>query len=113
MVDAVCARAVDRVERQISDRPVQGVLPDATVEALDVVYHALVLADEPRALEAWRRALWDRQLVPEARGAVEAMFEYLADAQARGEDHLVSDICDCLHAFLGPEAHAHEGSSGG
>lgn len=100
--DSHFVEIVDRLERHISERPATGSIGPETVEALDVLNHALVFASHPRALELWREALWNGRLLNGARQAIVVMFEYLAEATARGESEEVSRICDCLQVFVEP-----------
>jgi SAM-dependent methyltransferase len=95
---------VDRLEARIRDGSAEGVLAPDTVEALDVVNHGLSFTRHPRGLALWRQALWQRQLSADARQAVIEMLEYLESAGARGETRAAAEICDCLTAFLAPEA---------
>lgn len=98
------ARIVDLIESRIRERPTAGLLDSETVDALDVVNHALSFTRHPRALELWREALWQRKLSDGTRQAVVEMFEYLHAAVARGETSAVAQICDCLAVFLSSEA---------
>jgi len=91
---------VDQIERQISERPEEGTLPRAQVEALDVVYHALVFNHHPRGLALWREALWQRRLPEEARQAVVEMLKHVSGAVAHGEAQAASRICNCLQIFV-------------
>jgi hypothetical protein len=77
--------------------------PD-TVEAIDVVHHALTFIRHPRGLELWRRALWGKELDPQAEAALREMLVYLLAAVERGELEAVNRICDCLHEIL-PAGH--------
>lgn len=97
-VDAVVAQ----LERRIREHRSEGTLERDAVEALDVVYHALVFTGEPGALEHWRQALWRQRLAPETRRAVARLLEYLNVAVAAGEGDRVSEICDCLHTLFAP-----------
>jgi len=94
-------RVVAEIERRLGEAPEEGTLPAAQVEALDVVYHALVFERHPRGMEVWREALWQRRLSPEARAAVAGMLGHLADAVARGEKGAASEVCNCLESFVG------------
>ena len=98
-VDAI----VRNVERRIQERPAEGLLAPDVVEALDAVNHALCFTREPRALELWREALWNRRLADPARQALASMLGYLVVATARGEAHAAAEICDCLEVLLAPD----------
>jgi hypothetical protein len=80
----------------------QGIIDMHTVEAIDVINHALAFVRHPGGLEHWRRALWRSELTAESRAAVEAMMNELIDAQERNDMRTVTAICDCLHTFLPP-----------
>jgi hypothetical protein len=99
-VRATIPSLVEQLERRIRERPEEGLLPHAQVEALDVVYHDLVFQHHPRGLELWREALWQRQFPAELKHAVVAMLEYLVAAVARGEPQAASRICNCLQVFV-------------
>jgi hypothetical protein len=94
------ADLVQALERRLQRPATAGVLDRETVEALDVVNHALDFVRHPRGLDLWREALWERRLPEEARQAVVRMLEYLADALAQGKREEVSRICDCLHVIV-------------
>lgn len=103
---------IERLEHTVAaGRRVSGAtLSPQAVEALDVVYHALVFAGPPGAIDLWRVALWEGRIADDAREAVRAMLTYLNDAVARGETHRVSEICDCLEDVMGGgERRAHVG----
>jgi len=91
---------VDQIERRISERPEEGTLPRAQVEALDVVYHALVFNHHPRGLALWRESLWQRRLPEETRQAVVEMLEHVSGAVTRGDVQAASRICNCLQIFV-------------
>jgi hypothetical protein len=93
-------QVVDELELHIRRAPAKDVLDRQAVEALDVVGHALAFVRHPRALELWRDALWNRELVPEAREAVAAMLDFMAKAAREGRDDEISRVCDCLHVFV-------------
>jgi hypothetical protein len=99
-VDREISDVVQEVESHIRRPAAAGALDRETVEALDVVTHALVFVRHPFGLELWREALWGRQLPDEARDAVVRMLEYLNDAVAQGRTQEVSRICDCLHLVV-------------
>ena len=93
-------QVVQELESRIRRNSVAGVLGRHTVEALDVVGHALTFTRHPQALELWREALWNRQLVPEAREAVRGMLEYMKEAVRAGRNEEISRICDCLQVVV-------------
>jgi len=78
-------------------------LPKDAVEAIDIVHHGLVFSRHQRGMELWRKALWQRQVDPEAELSLRAMLEYLLAAVARGDLQEVSNICDCLHEIMPPQ----------
>jgi hypothetical protein len=90
------------IESRMAAPRVHDVLEPETVEAIDVVNHALNFVHHPRALELWREALWGGALAPDAKAAVVAMMGHLLEAIARGEFEAISRICDCLNAYLPP-----------
>jgi hypothetical protein len=92
------------IERQIAQRPDAGVVGCETVHALDVIYHALVFTGHPAGLRLWREALWNRQIDPEARCAVERMMGHLDAEVASGNTEAVGTICDCLYRLFEPAA---------
>ena len=71
-----------------------------SVEAVDIVHHALVFTRHPRGMELWRSALWDQKFDAEAELATRSMMDYLLAAVARGDIEEVSRICDCLHEIM-------------
>jgi hypothetical protein len=73
------------------------------VEAIDIVHHGLVFSRHRDGMALWRRALWDRQLDPEAEVSLRDMLEYLLAAVARGDFQAVSNICDCLNDIMPPK----------
>jgi hypothetical protein len=99
------AQVVEEFELHIRRAPANGVLDRHAVEALDVIGHALAFIRHPRALELWRDALWNRQLVPEVREAVAAMLHFLAKAAREGRDDEISRVCDCLHVIIDMGSH--------
>lgn len=74
-----------------------------SVEAIDIVHHALVFARHARGMELWRKALWEQKLDWEAERSTREMLEYLLAAVARGDLEEVSRICDCLHEVMPPQ----------
>ena len=92
------AEVVHALDSRLRRDRVTGVLDRETVEALDVVGHALTFTRHPRALELWRDALWNRRLAAETRDAIREMLEYMQDAASSGRREEISAICDCLHA---------------
>jgi hypothetical protein len=82
----------------------EGLINPLTVEAVDVINHALAFVNYPAGLDHWRRALWQRELTDESRVAVETMMSNLIEALERSDVQAVTAICDCLHAFLPPVA---------
>ena len=90
------------IERRICERPTEGTLDHETVEALDVVHHALNFTNQADGLQIWREALWERKCSNNARSAVIEMLTYLTDALERGETESVSRICNCLNVVLKP-----------
>jgi hypothetical protein len=88
------------VERGIGDRPDHGLLPHDSVQALDVLYHALVFTGVSDALSTWRTALWERTLTDQGRTAVAGMLNYLNGEVQAGRDESVSGVCDCLTALF-------------
>ena len=100
--DDVILDVAQVIERRIRDRPTVGTLDRETVEAIDVVHHALNFTKQPRGLQVWREALWERKVSDTARSAVIEMLKYLTDAMERGETEAVSRICDCLNVILIP-----------
>ena len=99
--DHQIAEIISTIEHGIRKQPCAGLLDHETVEALDVIHHALVFVHHPRGNELWREALWHRRLSVETRQALTQMLEYLTEAVARGETQAVSQICDCLQVFVG------------
>jgi hypothetical protein len=97
---------VAMIESRVSRPRVDGVLDSETVEAIDVVQHALSFVQHPCGLELWREAVRGNRLAPEARDAVAAMMGHLLAAVAHGEFEAVTRICDCLGAFLRREQEA-------
>ena len=91
---------VGDLELQIRKASTASRLERETVEAVDVVTHALGFDRHPRALELWRQMLTEGRLSGETRDAVVRMLEYLAEAVEDGRIEEVSRICDCLHAVL-------------
>ena len=111
--DRAVASLVPELESRLGRPAAQGVLDRETVEALDVVTHALAFVGHPRGLELWREALLRRRFSDEVRQAVVTMLEYLTDAVAEGRTDEVSEICDCLFVVLEttpphPELHERE-----
>jgi hypothetical protein len=92
--------AARRVEKALEAAPRTGVLDRASVEALDVLYHALTFTHNPNGLELWREGLKRRTVGREARRALVTMFEYLNAAVERGQSEAVFEICDCLEEFM-------------
>ncbi len=88
------------IEERVSRLPTVGALTREAVEAMDIVFHALIYTNEPNALALWREALLRRTLNPRARGAVHSMLAHVEAAHYRGE--AVSDICDCVIALFDP-----------
>src|SRR5947209_3754858 len=100
--DPHIAEVISKIEHDIRKQPRVGLLDHETVQALDVVHHALIFAHHPRGNELWREALWHRRFSVETREALTQMLEYLTEAVTRGETQAVSEICDCLQVFVGP-----------
>lgn len=94
------AGVVQNIEDRIKAHRKGAILQRDTVEAIDIVHHAVTFVGHPRALELWREALWERRLARGAKQAIIEMLEYLLEAVARGEFSAVSRICDCLYVLL-------------
>jgi hypothetical protein len=92
--------AVARIARSISDRSVLGLLPDESVQGLDVLYHALIFTQTPDALSIWRTALWERTLTDQGRAVMTEMLNYLNREVRDGRGEAVSGVCDCLTAIF-------------
>jgi hypothetical protein len=92
------------LERQIACPRNAPVLARETVEALDVVYHALVFTRHRGGLRLWREALWNGRMDPEARQAVERMLCHLDVEVAAGNAGAIGAICNCLHTLFKPPA---------
>lgn len=78
-----------------------------SVEAVDIVHHALVFTRHERGMELWRAALWEQRFDAEAEQAARAMLDYLLAAVTRGDLDEVSRICDCLHEIMPPPEALH------
>lgn len=89
------------IEKRVLSLPAVGALTPEAVEAMDIVFHALIYTNEPDALILWREALLRRTLNPRARDSVRAMLAHVEAAHYRGE--AVQDICDCVTALFDPE----------
>jgi hypothetical protein len=98
-IDNVVAGIRARIEAPRSGEK----LEKDSVEAVDIVHHALVFTRHQRGMELWRSALWDQQFDSEAEQATRSMMEYLLAAVARGDLEEVSRICDCLHEIMPPQ----------
>lgn len=98
--DHPVTQIVRELESRLRREPVRGVLDRETVEALDVVGHALTFSRHPRALELWRDALWNRRLAAETSAAISEMLQYMVEAANNGRREEVSAICDCLHGVI-------------
>jgi hypothetical protein len=87
---------VRTIEYYIRQPPKYGVVSHETVEALNILSHALEFTHHPQSLQIWRAAFWRHQLCEEAKQALIQMFEYLDGAIVKGENEAASKICDCL-----------------
>jgi len=94
---------VATLERNIACPHDTPVLARDTVQALDVVYHALVFTRHPAGLRLWREALWNQRLDLEARRAVERMLGHLDAEVATGNAGAIGAICNCLETLFEPE----------
>jgi hypothetical protein len=96
-------RVLDDLARNLKAPRVPGEkLPKPTLEALDIVTHAVEFSQTPNGFEVWRTALWQRHLTEEGRSAVTTMLEYVNSAVLSGQQHLIWAICDCLGLLLTP-----------
>jgi hypothetical protein len=96
--------AIVDVAARIGQRTAERQLTPAAVEALDVVYHAVVFTRRGDALELWRSALWSGVLEPAAEEAMGEMLAHLFAAVDRGRPEEVSRVCDCLVELVGADA---------
>ncbi|MCX5377366.1 RNA polymerase sigma factor [Streptomyces sp. NBC_00091] len=70
--------------------------PDATQEALIVIFRSLGQLREPAALFGWARVIAVREAVRVARAAARAVPDPLEDVPARDDPQLAADIRDVL-----------------
>jgi len=99
---------VQRIQARIEARPAHAYLDQETVEALDVVNHALHFVKHPRGLELWRAALWRKQVNEDVLQALTEMLTYLLDEVAKGNFEAVTKICDCLQPLVSSTLAAEE-----
>jgi hypothetical protein len=87
------------LQRQIEALRFGGQLSRASIEAIDVVYHAVTFTRNPRGLELWRQALWSQKLSAEAQADIVEMLEHLNQEVAAGNAG-AAEICDCLEGLV-------------
>lgn len=91
---------IARLELALCSPVHDGLLPQDRVDAIDIITHALEFTRHPDGLRLWREALWGHRLHPDAKGAIEAMGEYVTAAAQRGEWESLTAICDCVEVLL-------------
>jgi hypothetical protein len=102
-------RVLDDLARNLQAPRVPGEqLPKPTLEALDILAHALEFGQTPAGLEVWRTALWEGRLTADGRSAATTMLEYVNSAVLSGQQHLIWEICDCLRRLLTEQTDAEQ-----